>query len=227
MRDEAEIKGHRRTYIGAMPGNLVQSLKEVEVENPVIMLDEIDKMGQSFQGDPASALLEVLDPEQNIDFLDHYLDVRLDLSKVLFVCTANTLDSIPPALLDRMEQIRLSGYIAEEKLAIAKNHLWPKLLKRDRIPKKRINLSDSALKQVIEGYAREAGVRQLEKQLHRIVRKAAVKMLENDQQSVRVSVNNLEDFLGAPVFRKDKVMQGEGGVTGLAWTSMGGATLSI
>ncbi|SFU42785.1 endopeptidase La [Halomonas korlensis] len=227
MRDEAEIKGHRRTYIGAMPGKLVQSLKEVEVENPVIMLDEIDKMGQSFQGDPASALLEVLDPEQNIDFLDHYLDVRLDLSKVLFVCTANTLDSIPPALLDRMEQIRLSGYIAEEKLAIAKNHLWPKLLKRDRIPKKRINLSDSALRQVIEGYAREAGVRQLEKQLHRIVRKAAVKMLENDQKSVRVSVNNLEDFLGAPLFRKDQVMKGQGVVTGLAWTSMGGATLSI
>ncbi|MEE3215678.1 MAG: endopeptidase La, partial [Pseudomonadota bacterium] len=138
MRDEAEIKGHRRTYVGAMPGKLVQALKEVEVENPVIMLDEIDKMGQSFQGDPASALLEVLDPEQNVDFLDHYLDVRLDLSKVLFVCTANTLDSIPPALLDRMEQIRLSGYIAEEKQAIARHHLWPKLLKRDNIPKKRI-----------------------------------------------------------------------------------------
>ncbi len=181
MRDEAEIKGHRRTYIGAMPGKLVQALKEVEVENPVIMLDEIDKMGQSFQGDPASALLEVLDPEQNVDFLDHYLDVRLDLSKVLFVCTANQLDTIPPALLDRMEQFRLSGYIAEEKVAIAKNHLWPRLLERDRIPKKRINLTDAALRQVIEGYAREAGVRQLEKQLHRIVRKAAVKLLESDQ----------------------------------------------
>ncbi|WP_372609487.1 endopeptidase La [Halomonas sp.] len=227
MRDEAEIKGHRRTYIGAMPGKLVQALKEVEVENPVIMLDEIDKMGQSFQGDPASALLEVLDPEQNVDFLDHYLDVRLDLSRVLFVCTANTLDSISPALLDRMEQIRLSGYIAEEKVAIAKHHFWPKLLKRDRIPKKRINLTDAALRQVIEGYAREAGVRQLEKQLHRIVRKAAVKLLENDQKSVRVSVNNLEDFLGAPLFRKEQVLEGEGVVTGLAWTSMGGATLPI
>ncbi|WP_280554099.1 endopeptidase La [Halomonas sp. 25-S5] len=227
MRDEAEIKGHRRTYIGAMPGKLAQALKEVEVENPVIMLDEIDKMGQSFQGDPASALLEVLDPEQNVDFLDHYLDVRVDLSKVLFVCTANTLDAIPPALLDRMEQIRLSGYIAEEKVAIAKHHLWPKLLKRDRMPKKRINLTEAALRQVIEGYAREAGVRQLEKQLHRIVRKAAVKLLENDQQSVRVSVNNLEDYLGAPIFRKEQVMQGEGVVTGLAWTAMGGATLSI
>jgi len=227
MRDEAEIKGHRRTYVGAMPGKLVQALKEVEVENPVIMLDEIDKMGQSFQGDPASALLEVLDPEQNVDFLDHYLDVRLDLSKVLFVCTANQLDTIPPALLDRMEQIRLSGYIAEEKVAIAKHHLWPKLLKRDRIPKKRINLTDAALKQVIEGYAREAGVRQLEKQLHRIVRKAAVKMLEHAQETVKISVNNLEEFLGAPLFRKEKVLKGVGVVTGLAWTAMGGATLPI
>ncbi|MBE0489204.1 MAG: endopeptidase La [Halomonas sp.] len=227
MRDEAEIKGHRRTYIGAMPGKLAQALKEVEVENPVIMLDEIDKMGQSFQGDPASALLEVLDPEQNVDFLDHYLDVRLDLSKVLFVCTANTLDSIPGPLLDRMEQIRLSGYIAEEKMAIARNHLWPKLLKRANIPKKLINLTEAALRQVVEGYAREAGVRQLEKQLHRIVRKAAVRLLENDQQPVKVSVKNLETFLGAPLFRKEQVLKGEGVVTGLAWTSMGGATLPI
>ncbi|SFH23116.1 ATP-dependent Lon protease [Modicisalibacter xianhensis] len=227
MRDEAEIKGHRRTYIGAMPGKLVQALKEVDVENPVIMLDEIDKMGQSFQGDPASALLEVLDPEQNSDFLDHYLDVRLDLSKVLFVCTANQPDTIPGALFDRMEQIRLSGYIAEEKMAIAKDHLWPKLLKRDNIPKKCINLTDAALRQVIEGYAREAGVRQLEKQLHRIVRKAAVKLLESEQKSIKVSVNNLEEYLGAPLFRKDKALKGVGVVTGLAWTSMGGATLPI
>ena len=227
MRDEAEIKGHRRTYVGAMPGKLVQAFKEVEVENPVIMLDEIDKLGQSFQGDPASALLEVLDPEQNVDFLDHYLDVRMDLSKVLFICTANTLDSIPGPLLDRMEQIRLSGYIAEEKLAIAKNHLWPKLLKRDNLTKKRISLSDAALKQVIEGYAREAGVRQLEKQLHRIVRKSAVKLLEEEPESVKISVKNLEEFLGAPIFRKEKVLTGEGVVTGLAWTSMGGATLPI
>ncbi|MHC9035606.1 S16 family serine protease, partial [Cobetia marina] len=168
-----------------------------------------------------------LDPEQNVDFLDHYLDVRLDLSKVLFVCTANTLDSIPGPLLDRMEQIRLSGYIAEEKMAIAKHHLWPKLLTRDNIPKKRINLSDAALRQVIEGYAREAGVRQLEKQLHRIVRKAAVKLLEEDLPTVKVSVKNLEEFLGAPIFRREKVLAGEGVVTGLAWTSMGGATLPI
>ncbi|WP_447955882.1 endopeptidase La [Vreelandella sp. EE7] len=227
MRDEAEIKGHRRTYVGAMPGKLVQAFKEVKVENPVIMLDEIDKLGQSFQGDPASALLEVLDPEQNVDFLDHYLDVRMDLSKVLFVCTANTLDSIPGPLLDRMEQIRLSGYIAEEKMEIAKHHLWPKLLKRNNLPKKRINLTDAALKQVIEGYAREAGVRQLEKQLHRIVRKSTVKLLEEPEEVVKISVKNLEEFLGAPLFRKEKVLKGEGVVTGLAWTSMGGATLPI
>ncbi|MDN6180522.1 MAG: endopeptidase La [Halomonas subglaciescola] len=227
MRDEAEIKGHRRTYVGAIPGKFVQAFKEVQVENPVIMLDEIDKLGQSFQGDPASALLEVLDPEQNVDFLDRYLDVRMDLSKVLFVCTANTVDSIPRALLDRMEQIRLSGYIAEEKLAIAKHHLWPKLLKRNNLGKKRINLTSAALKQVIEGYAREAGVRQLEKQLHRIVRKAAVLLLEGDEDNVKVSVNNLEDFLGAPIFRKEQVLRGEGVVTGLAWTAMGGTTLPI
>lgn len=227
MRDEAEIKGHRRTYVGAMPGKLVQALKEVKVENPVIMLDEIDKLGQSFQGDPASALLEVLDPEQNVDFLDHYLDVRLDLSKVLFVCTANQLDTIPGPLYDRMETIRLSGYIAEEKRQIARHHLWPKLLERDNIPKKRINLTDAALRQVIEGYARESGVRQLEKQLHRIVRKSAVKLLEEDAETVKVSVNNLEEFLGAPIFRKEKVLGGVGVVTGLAWTSMGGATLPV
>lgn len=227
MRDEAEIKGHRRTYVGALPGKLVQALKDVDVENPVIMLDEVDKIGSSYQGDPASALLEVLDPEQNSEFMDHYLDVRLDLSKVLFVCTANQLDTIPAPLYDRMETIRLSGYIAEEKMRIARHHLWPKLLERDRIPKKRINLTDAALRQVIEGYARESGVRQLEKQLHRIVRKAAVKLLENDDDVVKVSVNNLEEFLGAPFFRKEKVLNGVGVVTGLAWTSMGGATLPI
>jgi len=191
------------------------------------MLDEIDKIGQSFQGDPASALLEVLDPEQNVDFLDRYLDVRMDLSKVLFICTANAVDSIPRALLDRMEQIRLSGYIAEEKVAIAKNHLWPKLLKRNNLSKKRINLTDAALRQVIEGYAREAGVRQLEKQLHRIVRKATVQLLEGEDDNVKVSVKNLEDFLGAPIFRKEQVLKGEGVVTGLAWTAMGGTTLPI
>jgi ATP-dependent Lon protease len=227
MRDEAEIKGHRRTYIGAQPGKLVQALKDVEVMNPVIMLDEIDKMGQSFQGDPASALLETLDPEQNVDFLDHYLDLRLDLSKVLFVCTANTLDSIPGPLLDRMEVIRLSGYITEEKLAIAKRHLWPKQLQKAGVDKAKLTISDSALRAVIEGYAREAGVRQLEKQLGKLVRKAVVKLLDDGDKVIRIGNKDLEASLGTPVFRSEQVLSGTGVITGLAWTSMGGATLPI
>ncbi|MGO3984423.1 endopeptidase La [Pseudomonas sp. SAS7] len=227
MRDEAEIKGHRRTYIGAQPGKLVQALKDVEVMNPVIMLDEIDKMGQSYQGDPASALLETLDPEQNVDFLDHYLDLRLDLSKVLFVCTANTLDSIPGPLLDRMEVIRLSGYITEEKLAIAKRHLWPKQLAKAGVSKSSLSISDSALRLVIEGYAREAGVRQLEKQLGKLVRKAVVKLLEDPEAKLRIGPKDLEAALGIPVFRSEQVLAGKGVITGLAWTSMGGATLPI
>ncbi|WP_454254809.1 endopeptidase La [Pseudomonas sp. Marseille-Q8238] len=227
MRDEAEIKGHRRTYIGAMPGKLVQALKDVEVMNPVIMLDEIDKMGSSFQGDPASALLETLDPEQNAEFLDHYLDLRLDLSKVLFVCTANTLDSIPGPLLDRMEVIRLSGYITEEKLAIAKRHLWPKQLEKAGVPKNRLAISDAALRLVIEGYAREAGVRQLEKQLGKLVRKVVVKLLEDPQAKIKITPKDLESYLGMPHFRTEQVLSGIGVITGLAWTSMGGATLPI
>ena len=227
MRDEAEIKGHRRTYIGAQPGKLVQALKDVEVMNPVIMLDEIDKMGQSYQGDPASALLETLDPEQNVDFLDHYLDLRLDLSKVLFVCTANTLDSIPGPLLDRMEVIRLSGYITEEKLAIAKKHLWPKQLEKAGVAKASLSISDTALRMVIEGYAREAGVRQLEKQLGKVVRKAVVKLLEDPAAVIKVGPKELEAYLGMPVFRSEQLLSGVGVITGLAWTSMGGATLPI
>lgn len=227
MRDEAEIKGHRRTYIGALPGKLVQALKEVEVMNPVIMLDEIDKLGASYQGDPASALLETLDPEQNIEFLDHYLDLRLDLSKVLFVCTANTLDSIPGPLLDRMEVIRLSGYITEEKHAIAKRHLWPRLLERTGVPKQRLAITDAALTAVIEGYARESGVRQLEKQLGKIIRKSVVRLLEEPEAKIRVGNKDLEPLLGTPPFRKEQVLAGKGVITGLAWTSMGGATLPI
>ncbi|MBB3104762.1 endopeptidase La [Azomonas macrocytogenes] len=227
MRDEAEIKGHRRTYIGAMPGKLVQALKDVEVMNPVIMLDEIDKMGVSYQGDPASALLETLDPEQNVEFLDHYLDLRLDLSKVLFVCTANTLDSIPGPLLDRMEVIRLSGYIAEEKLAIAKRHLWPKQLEKAGVTKEHLAINDAALREVIESYAREAGVRQLEKQLGKIVRKSVVKLLDAPDTKVKVTAKDLENYLGSPVFRNEQVLSGVGVITGLAWTSMGGATLPI
>lgn len=227
MRDEAEIKGHRRTYIGAMPGKFVQALKDSKVANPVIMLDEIDKIGTSYQGDPASALLETLDPEQNKEFLDHYLDVRMDLSKVLFICTANQLDTIPRPLLDRMDVIRLSGYIGEEKLAIAKHYLVPRLLKRAGLLKKQLNITDAAIRQVIEGYAREAGVRNLEKLLHKIVRKGIVRLLEHPDEPVRVGVADLTDYLGQPAFKKEKSLKGTGVVTGLAWTAMGGATLSI
>ena len=226
MRDEAEIKGHRRTYIGAMPGKLAQALKDAGAANPVIMLDEIDKLGHSFQGDPASALLEVLDPEQNQEFLDHYLDQRLDLSHVLFVCTANTLDSIPGPLLDRMEVIRLSGYITEEKMAIARQHLWPRSLKRAGIKPSRLKITDSAMRQVIDGYAREAGVRNLEKQLNKIIRKAAVKLLSEDQR-ISISGKNLAQYLGQPYFQQEKAQRGVGVVTGLAWTAMGGATLAV
>jgi ATP-dependent Lon protease len=227
MRDEAEIKGHRRTYIGALPGKLIQALKDVEVSNPVIMLDEIDKLGASYQGDPASALLEVLDPEQNKEFLDHYLDLRVDLSKVLFICTANQLDTIPAPLLDRMDTIRLSGYIAEEKLAIAKSHLWPRVLERHGLKKSQVKISDSTLKSIIEGYARESGVRNLEKLLQQIARKAVVKLLENPKAKISVTNKDLSDYLGAPAFRAERILSGVGVVTGLAWTSMGGATLPI
>jgi len=227
MRDEAEIKGHRRTYIGAMPGKLVQALKEVEVTNPVIMLDEIDKIGSSFQGDPASALLEVLDPEQNGEFLDHYLDLRIDLSKVLFICTANQLDTIPAPLLDRMEEIRLSGYIAEEKLAIAKNHLWPKLLERHGAQPKQIRINDAALRLVIDSYSREAGVRGLEKKLSALVRASILEMVEQGAQRTRIGKREVEDILGRPRFKAERALRGKGVVTGLAWTAMGGATLSI
>jgi len=227
MRDEAEIKGHRRTYIGAMPGKFIQAIRETGVSNPVIMLDEIDKIGASFRGDPASALLEVLDPEQNSDFLDHYLDVRYDLSKVLFICTANQLDTIPGPLLDRMEMIRLAGYIGSEKVQIAKRHLWPRLLKRSGLKRNQIRLSEAMLRQAIEGYAREAGVRNLEKQLGRIVRKAAVKLVSGEAEKLTVSVKNLEDYLGKPTFRAERPASGLGVVTGLAWTALGGATLNV
>jgi ATP-dependent Lon protease len=227
MRDEAEIKGHRRTYIGAMPGKFVQALKEVQVANPVIMLDEIDKIGASFQGDPASALLEVLDPEQNSEFLDHYLDLRVDLSKVLFICTANQLDTIPGPLLDRMEITRLSGYVAEEKLSIARKHLWPKQLQRHGLSEDQLKVNDAGLKYVIDSYCREAGVRSLEKQIARIMRKSIVRMLDTDTEKMRVAKKDVDDLLGRPPFSPDKPLRGLGVATGLAWTSMGGATLAI
>jgi ATP-dependent Lon protease len=227
MRDEAEIKGHRRTYIGAMPGKFVQALKEVETENPVVMLDEVDKIGSSYQGDPASALLEVLDPEQNTNFLDHYLDLRIDLSKTLFICTANQLDTIAQPLLDRMEIIRLAGYITEEKVTIARDHLWPRQLERAGLGPSRLRISDSALTRLANGYAREAGVRGLDKQLARITRKAAVRIVEGEKKKINVGPKNLEDFVGPPIFQPERPQRALGVVTGLAWTAMGGVTLSV
>ena len=227
MRDEAEIKGHRRTYIGAMPGKFIQAIRETGVSNPVIMLDEIDKIGNSYNGDPASALLEVLDPEQNVSFLDHYLDVRFDLSNVLFVCTANQLDSIPRPLLDRMEVIRLSGYITQEKMSIAKRHLWPKQRAKAGLSAKQISISSAAMRNVIENYAREAGVRNLEKQLGRIARKVVVKVLQDPKSKTKVTPDNLAQFLGQAVFRKQTPQRGVGIVTGLAWTALGGVTLDV
>ncbi|NNF67588.1 MAG: endopeptidase La [Gammaproteobacteria bacterium] len=227
MRDEAEIKGHRRTYIGAMPGKFIQGVKECGHANPVIMLDEIDKIGASYRGDPASALLEVLDPEQNDSFLDHYLDVRFDLSKVLFICTANQLDTIPGPLLDRMEMIRLSGYLTTEKLAIGKRHLLPRQLKRAGIDKKQLRIDQAAMRAIIEGYAREAGVRKLEKKLGSIVRKAVIQLLENTPAPIRVRKKDVVSYLGRPDFQTRRRMSGVGIVTGLAWTPLGGDTLSL
>ena len=229
MRDEAEIKGHRRTYIGAMPGKFIQSLKRTQVSNPVIMLDEIDKIGASFQGDPAAALLEVLDPEQNSEFLDHYLDVRFDLSNILFVTTANQLDTIPRPLLDRMEVIKLSGYILEEKVEIAKRYLIPKQRTEHGLKSSEVNITDRALARIADGYAREAGVRNMENQIKKIMRKSTLMQAQKGMKKIRVSGRNLIDFLGQPVFTAEEIYKKAiPGVTlGLAWTAMGGATLYI
>lgn len=229
MVDEAEIKGHRRTYVGAMPGKILQALKTVKSSNPVIMIDEIDKIGNSFRGDPASALLEVLDPEQNKDFLDHYLDVRYDLSKILFVTTANQLDTIPKPLLDRMELIQLSGYITEEKIEIATRHLIPKQLKENGMNKEEIGFSKKGLTTVIEKYAREAGVRNLEKSIRKVMRKVSLGIAQGKLEKINVTEKNIEEYLGQPIFYNEELYQKNiPGVTlGLAWTSMGGDTLYI
>lgn len=228
MRDEAEIKGHRRTYIGAMPGKFIQAMKRAGTSNPVLMLDEIDKIGISFQGDPASALLEVLDPEQNATFRDHYLDVPFDLSNVLFVATANQLDTIPPALLDRMEVIRLAGYILEEKLEIARRYLVPKALENHGMSKGQVTITKDALKAIIDGYAREAGVRTLENRIKKIMRRAAMEFAKGRTEPITVGVADIKEYLGNPLFNPDEVFEDVPGVvTGLAWTSMGGATLQI
>lgn len=235
MRDEAEIKGHRRTYIGAMPGKMIQALKYTQVMNPVIMLDEVDKIGVSYHGDPASALLEVLDPEQNKDFLDHYLDVRCDLSNILFITTANVLDTIPEPLKDRMDILRLSGYIQEEKIQIAKQYLIPRNRKSMGLKATQIEFNLGAISQIINGYAREAGVRSLENNIKKILRKAAVKIVRNEAKKkarlpkIVVKEDNLATFLGKPVFTTDRYFERTpvGVCMGLAWTSHGGATLYV
>jgi ATP-dependent Lon protease len=229
MRDEAEIKGHRRTYIGAMPGKFIQAIKTCKTANPVIMLDEIDKIGASFHGDPASALLEVLDPEQNRDFLDHYLDVRFDLSKVLFIVTANQLDTIPGPLLDRMEVIQLPGYISQEKIEIARRHLLPKQLKLHGLSAKQVRIGKTILAAIVDGWAREAGVRGLENCLKKIIRKSARRIVENPGHEVRIGKDELTDLLGKQVFSEGNAYKKPrvGVVRGLAYTAMGGATLYI
>ncbi len=229
MRDEAEIKGHRRTYIGAMPGKFIQALKRVGTSNPVIMLDEIDKIGTSFRGDPASALLEVLDPEQNNAFLDHYLDLPYDLSNVLFITTANQLDTIPGPLLDRMEIIRLAGYVTEEKIEIARQYLIPKQLEEHGFEEDEIHFTEDAIRSIINNYAREAGVRNLEKQIRKIIRKIALKQAEEHELQFEVDQPEVEAYLGKPVFKPEKLYNKDvvGVALGLAYTSMGGATLYI
>ncbi len=230
MRDEAEIKGHRRTYVGAMPGKIIQGLKIVKTASPVFMIDEIDKMGSSYQGDPSSALLEVLDPEQNVAFRDHYLDLPFDISNILFIATANTLDSIPRPLLDRMEVIRLSGYIEKEKITIAKKYLIPKSIQKAGLKRKDIKYSAKALSAIAVNYAREAGMRNYEKALDKIHRKAAKKLvLDEAAPPFLIEPDNLEEYLGKPVFREDevKVVTQPGTAVGLAWTNFGGDTLMI
>lgn len=227
MKDEAEIKGHRRTYIGAMPGKIIRALIDVGTSNPVIMLDEIDKMCVSYQGDPGAALLEVLDPEQNSDFLDHYLDIRFDLSKILFICTANTLDTIPQPLLDRMEILHLAGYIAEEKFAIAKKYIWPRLLIKAGLKSSQIKITDAALKKIIEDYARSAGVRDIEQKLAKITRKAAIKIIQDKKHKLNITAKDIQSIFGEPYFPSEMLMYGVGVMTGLAWTAMGGATITI
>lgn len=247
MRDEAEIKGHRRTYIGAMPGKLIQALKYCQTMNPVIMLDEVDKMGSSYHGDPASALLEVLDPEQNVEFLDHYLDVRCNLSDILFIVTANVLDTIPEPLKDRMDIMRLSGYIIQEKVQIAKKYLTPRTRKSMGLKASQVQITDEALRSIINGYAREAGVRNLESQIKKIMRKIAMKVVRQLEaykkkpapkkgkaaavapDKYRINDKNLSEYLGKPMFTSDRFYERTpvGVCMGLAWTALGGATIYI
>ena len=230
MRDEAEIRGHRRTYIGALPGQIIQGLRRAESKNPVFMLDEVDKLGADFRGDPASALLEVLDPEQNNSFKDHYVDIPFDLSEVLFICTANILDTVPPALRDRMEVIRLAGYIEEEKLHIARRHLIPRQLDNHGLKPEEIAFGDEALTKLIREYTREAGLRNLEREIASIIRKVTRKRVEGALDTVAVTPEKVEEFLGAPYFMREEMEERTlipGVALGLSWTAAGGEVLYI
>lgn len=229
VRDEAEIRGHRRTYIGAMPGKIVAGLKKAKVKNPLMLLDEIDKVSSDYKGDTSSALLEVLDPEQNQNFADHYIELPVDLSEVVFLCTANTLDTIPGPLLDRMEVLEIAGYTENEKFHIGKQYLIPKQIKKNGLKKSQLVINDKALKTIISEYTREAGVRGLERQIGKICRKAAKLVVEEQQEKVRVSGKNIEKFLGKKKFRPDMAnAENEIGIVrGLAWTQVGGDTLEI
>jgi ATP-dependent Lon protease len=228
VRDEAEIRGHRRTYIGSMPGKIIQSMRKAKTSNPLFLLDEIDKMGADFRGDPSSALLEVLDPEQNHTFNDHYLEVDYDLSSVMFVTTANTLN-IPPALMDRMEIIRIAGYTEDEKIEIARKHLIPNAISKHGLDAKEWTIDDEALKTVIRRYTREAGVRNLERELSSLVRKAVKELIVSKKKAVHVDAKVLPDYLGVPKYRYGEIEDEDqvGVVTGLAWTDVGGELLTI
>ena len=228
VHDEAEIRGHRRTYIGSMPGKIIQSMRKAKTSNPLFLLDEVDKMGSDFRGDPSSALLEVLDPEQNHTFNDHYLEVDYDLSNVLFITTANTLN-IPPPLMDRMEIIRIAGYTEDEKVEIARKHLIPHAITKHGLNSKEWAIDDEALLLLIRRYTREAGVRNLERELSTLIRKAVKELIMSQKKSVKVEANNLTDYLGVPKYRYGEVEDKDqiGIVTGLAWTDVGGELLTI
>ena len=229
IKDEAEIRGHRRTYIGAMPGRIIYALKEAKVNNPLILLDEIDKLSNDYKGNPADALLEVLDPNQNKTFRDSFMEVDIDLSNILFVTTANSLETIPRALLDRMEIIEVSGYTYEEKFNIAKKHLLKRVMKECNVDESKIKISDNAIKEIINGYTRESGVRSLEREINKVIRKSIIELIKSKKESIKISSNNLEKYLGPVIYefenkeKEDKV----GVVTGLAWTAYGGDTLPV
>ena len=229
VRDEAEIRGHRRTYIGALPGRIIQNIKKAGTNNPVFMLDEVDKLGSDFRGDPSSALLEVLDPEQNHSFNDHYLELDFDLSKVMFIATANNYGNIPPALRDRMEILEFSGYIQDEKIQIAKRHLIPKQIKENGLSSSEVSLDISSVRELIGAYTREAGVRQLEREIANVLRKVAREVVEKNTKSIKVTKSKVQDYLGASKFYSELAERTTepGVVTGLAWTAAGGDILFI